>query len=146
MISAVRWHHFALLAVAAVLTPILIFGAASWRAPRSPAEHAWERWAALGLDEQRARVQRFHKLMARGDSAELLRRAAAFAALPPEMQQRLAEVDQLRREFLARQTPADQTYLLGLPPEARAFEILRRLRAQDPKLLPKSARELLAQR
>ena len=144
MIAPAHLRQFALLGVAAVRVPILVFGVGSWRAPRSPEEHAWERWAALGVDEQREQVQRFHKLMARGDSAELLRRAGAFAALTVEMQQRMIELNDLRQECIAKLTPAERSYVQGLAPEARAFEILRRLRAQDPETLPDSARALLA--
>lgn len=144
MSTSAQLPRFALLGAIAVLVPILIFGSASWRAPRSPEEHAWDRWVALGPERQRDRVQQFHKLMARGDSAELLRRAGAFAALPAEQQRALVELDALRHVCLAKLTPAERIYVQELAPEARAFEILRRLRSQDPETLPESARALLA--
>lgn len=146
MMDVARMRRIALLGSAAVLVPILIFGGASWRAPRSPEEHAWERWTSLSHEQQREYVQQFHKLMARGDSSELLRRAAAFAALPQETQQRLGELSRLRQKFMSDLSPAERSYLQGLAPEARAFEILRRLRARDPETLPDSTRDLLAHR
>lgn len=91
--------------------------------------------SAAEVERFSAHLRIWHELQAREDAAAVLNRAAAFAQLEPEKRNALRKLQEIVEAVMRETTPARRSYLLKLPPAARAVEVGRELQERHPDKL-----------